>query len=150
MPSIGSTATISKVRLLDQSAIPDDPASGYTIIYTQDKIPKVKDDEGYVYSLIGSAIENAQTGTSYTLVPRDNGATLKLTNGSAITLTVDTNFPDGASVDVIQGGAGQVTVTGSGLTLRNASSHTKLRTQYSAVRLYRSGTDLFMWGDTAA
>lgn len=61
---------------------------------------------------------NAQTGTAYTLQASDAGKLVTLTNAAAITLTVPGNvFTTGQRVDCLQGGAGAVTVVGSGVTL---------------------------------
>lgn len=84
---------------------------------------------------------NDQTGTAYTLVAADQNALVTLTNGSAITLTVPTNaaqpFPVGAAVDLVQMGAGQVTVAGdTGVTV-NGTPGLKLRTQYSGATLIK-------------
>jgi hypothetical protein len=97
---------------------------------------------------------NAQTGTTYTLVLTDNGRLVTLSNASAITLTVPLNssvaFATGAVVNIQQIGAGQVTVAGaSGVTVTGTG--TKLRTQYSAAALVKTGTDSWtLIGDLSA
>jgi hypothetical protein len=97
---------------------------------------------------------NAQTGTTYTLVLTDNGRLVTLSNASAITLTVPTNasvaFATGAVINIQQIGAGQVTVTGdTGVTVTGTG--TKLRTQYSAAALVKTGTDSWtLIGDLSA
>ena len=86
---------------------------------------------------------NTQTGTSYTLVIADDTSLVTLANASAIALTIPLNssvaFPIGACVDIVQFGAGQVTVSGaSGVTLvsTGATSATpKTRVQNSAITL---------------
>jgi len=96
---------------------------------------------------------NAQTGTTYTLVLTDNGRLVTLSNAAAITLTVPLNssvaFATGAVVNIQQIGAGQVTVAGaSGVTVTGTG--TKLRTQYSAAALVKTGTDSWtLIGDIA-
>jgi len=97
---------------------------------------------------------NAQTGTTYTLALTDNGRLVTLSNASAITLTVPLNssvaFATGAVVNIQQIGAGQVTVAGaSGVTVTGTG--TKLRTQYSAAALVKTGTDSWtLIGDLSA
>jgi hypothetical protein len=97
---------------------------------------------------------NAQTGTTYTLVLTDNGRLVTLSNAAAITLTVPTNasvaFATGAVINIQQIGAGQVTVAGAaGVTVTGTG--TKLRTQYSAAALVKTGTDSWtMIGDLSA
>jgi hypothetical protein len=97
---------------------------------------------------------NAQTGTTYTLALTDNGRLVTLSNAAAITLTVPLNssvaFATGAVVNIQQIGAGQVTVAGaSGVTVTGTG--TKLRTQYSAAALVKTGTDSWtLIGDLSA
>lgn len=89
--------------------------------------------------------ENAQTGTTYTLVAADAGKMVTLTNASAITLTIPTNasvpFPLNTRIDIGQGGAGQVTVGGAGVTIRSSGSKLKISGQYSGATLWKKGTD---------
>ena len=89
---------------------------------------------------------NAQTGTTYTLVLADAHKLVTLSNASAITLTVPPNssvaFETGDQVNLLQLGAGQVTVAaGSGVTLRSEGSKVKLSGQYALATLVKIGTD---------
>ena len=98
---------------------------------------------------------NAQTGTTYTLVLTDSAKVVTLSNASAIALTVPTNasvaFPIGAQVNLVQLGAGQVTVGGASVTLRSQGSKLKLNGQYSAATLLKINTDEWVLvGNTAA
>lgn len=91
---------------------------------------------------------NAQTGTTYTLVLGDAADLITLSNSSAITLTVPPNssvaFPVCSQVSLAQIGAGQVTVAGdTGVTV-NATPGLKLRAQYSAATLIKTGTDSWL------
>ena len=70
---------------------------------------------------------NAQTGTSYTLVLTDAGKQVTMSNASASTLTVPPNssvaFDVGVRIQIIQLGAGAVTLTaGAGVTISSAST----------------------------
>lgn len=89
--------------------------------------------------------ENAQTVTSYTLVLTDAGTMVSLSNAAAITLTIPTNavaaFPLNTRIDLLQYGAGQVTVGGAGVTLRSSGSKLKLAGQYSGATLWKKDTD---------
>jgi hypothetical protein len=98
---------------------------------------------------------NAQTGTTYTLALTDSGEFVTLSNASAITLTVPTNatvaFPVGTQINIVQLGAGQVTVAGAGVTLRSSGSKLKLFGQYAAATLVKIATDEWVLiGNTAA
>lgn len=81
---------------------------------------------------------DAQTG-SYTLVAGDAGKVVNVTDASASTLTVPPNssvaFPVGTSVDVIQEGAGLVTVAaGAGVTVHSLFT-LKMGGQYARATL---------------
>ena len=98
---------------------------------------------------------NAQTGTTYTLVLSDAHKLVTLSNASAITLTVPTNssvaFEIGDQVNLLQLGAGQVTVSGAGVTFRSEGSKLKLKAQYATATLVKIGTDEWvLLGNTAA
>ena len=93
---------------------------------------------------------NAQTGTTYTLVLTDNGRLVTCDNASPITVSIPLNssvaFATGAVITVqqigtgqvtIQGATGNVTVTSSGGT----SAEPKIRSQYSAASIIKTGTD---------
>ena len=94
---------------------------------------------------IAFGVFNAQTGTSYTLVLTDVAKVISLTNAASITLTIPTNatvaFPTGTQILLYQGGAGQVTVGGAGVTLRSQGSKLKLQGQYAVAGLLKVGTD---------
>lgn len=89
--------------------------------------------------------ENAQGGTSYTLALSDAGRLVTLNNAAAITLTIPTNaavaFPAGTRIDLVQYGAGQVTVGGAGVTIRSSGSKLRLAGQYSGATLWKKGTN---------
>lgn len=97
---------------------------------------------------------NAQTGTTYTLVLTDVAKVISLTNAAAITLTIPTNasvaFPTGTQILVYQGGAGQVTVSGAGVTIRAQGSKTKTNGQYAVAALLKVATDEWVFfGNTS-
>jgi len=107
------------------------------------------------YAVGNQAIENAQTGTTYTLVATDAGKMVTLTNASAITLTIPTNasvaFPVNTRIDLLQYGAGQVTIGGAGVTLNSSGSKKKLTGQYSGASLWKKATDTWVLiGDIVA
>lgn len=98
---------------------------------------------------------NAQTGTTYTLVLADAHKLVTLSNASAITLTIPTNasvaFEIGDQVNLLQLGAGQVTVGGAGVTIRSEGSKLKLKGQYATATCVKIGTDEWvLLGNTAA
>lgn len=134
---------------------------------TPDDTALVKDGASAIRSL-GSSIDttvwggltaatlNSQTGTTYTLVLGDAGKTIDLNNASAISMTVPPNssvaFNGGTRIDLIQSGAGQVTiVAGSGVTINSKGGALKLTGQWSAATLIQRSTNTWILvGDIAA
>jgi hypothetical protein len=92
---------------------------------------------------------NAQTGTSYTAVLGDDGDLVTLDNAAAITFTVPPNssvaFGIGTQINVMQLGAGQVTITpGAGVTIRSSNSRLKTTAQYSVATCVKIATDTWV------
>lgn len=82
---------------------------------------------------------------NYTLVTADAVSVVEGTKATAQTVTVPPNssvaFPIGTVIEVVQQGAGQITLTaGAGVTIRTASSLTT-RAQYSSVFLRKRGVN---------
>lgn len=93
-----------------------------------------------------SAVQiNSQTGTSYTLVLADRSKLVSLSNAASITLTIPTNsvagFTVGTQILLYQAGAGQVTISGAGVTIRSQGSKLKIAGQYGIAGLVKMGTD---------
>jgi hypothetical protein len=95
---------------------------------------------------------NAQTGTTYTFVLADaDNKLVTASNASAQTYSIPTNattaFPIGTQLNIIQIGAGQVTVSAAtpGTTTIVSTGATaaspKCRAQYSAMTLVKRDTD---------
>jgi hypothetical protein len=103
---------------------------------------------------LGQSI-NAQTGTTYTTVIGDAEKLITLSNAGAITLTVPLNssvaYPVGTHIDLIQIGAGQVTVAATGGVTLNSTPTLKARAQYSGMSLVKTATNTwYLVGDLAA
>jgi hypothetical protein len=104
---------------------------------------------------------NAQTGTTYTFVLADaDNKLVTASNAAAQTYSIPTNattaFPIGTQINLIQIGAGQVTVQAatSGTTTVVSTGATaatpKCRAQYSALTLIKRDTDSwYVIGDIA-
>ena len=90
-----------------------------------------------------SADINAQTGTSYTLVDSDKGKLVTLDNAGAITLDVDTGLAADFFCNIMQKGAGQVTIGGTA-TVNNADSATKTEKQWALASIIHLGSDVFV------
>ncbi len=104
---------------------------------------------------------NAQTGATYTFVLADaDNKLVTASNASAQTYSIPTNattaFPIGTQINLIQIGAGQVTIQAatSGTTTVVSTGATaaapKCRAQYSAVTCIKRDTDSwYVIGDIA-
>ena len=97
---------------------------------------------------------DAKTGTTYTFVLTDaNNELITASNASAQTYSIPTNasvaFPIGAQINIIQIGAGQVTInavtSGTTSVLSNGATAAspKLRVQYSSATLIKVATDVW-------
>lgn len=104
---------------------------------------------------------DAKTGTTYTFVLGDaNNELITASNASAQTYSIPTNasvaFPIGSQINIIQIGAGQVTInavtSGTTTVLSNGATAAapKLRVQYSSATLVKVATDTwYVIGDIA-
>ena len=92
---------------------------------------------------------NEQTGTAYTLVAADAGKLIKMTNAAANTLTVppssSVNFDIGTTINVVQYGAGQTTLTaGAGVTIYSYNGALGITGQYGQAVLRKCAADLWI------
>jgi hypothetical protein len=92
---------------------------------------------------------NAQTGTTYTAVLADDGKLVTCSNAAAIALTIPPNssvaFGIGTQINVMQLGAGQVTITaGVGVTLQSSASKLKTNGQYAVATCCKIATDTWV------
>ena len=92
---------------------------------------------------------NAQTGTTYTAVLTDDGKLVTCDNAAAIALTIPPNssvaFGIGTQINIMQLGAGQVTITaGAGVTFRSAGTKVKTNGQYSVATCVKIATDTWV------
>lgn len=107
---------------------------------------------GGTTSASAALILNAQTGTTYTFVLADaENKLVTASNAAAQTYSIPTNanaaFPTGSQINIIQIGAGQVTInavtSGTTTVASNGATSTapKLRGQYSSATLIKVATD---------
>ena len=100
----------------------------------------------------------SQRSASYTLTSlTERDDLIEMGSGSAVTLSIPTDatldFPIGTSIDILQTGAGQVTIAAvtPGTTTVNATPGLKLRTQWSsATLLKRAANTWVVFGDLTA
>ena len=94
------------------------------------------------------AIRDA-TGASTTALLTDDGKLITMSNASANTFTVPPNssvaFGIGTQLNIMQLGAGQVTITaGAGVTLRSSGNKLKTKDQYSVATCAKIATDTWV------
>jgi len=93
---------------------------------------------------------NEQTGTTYTLALTDNMGWIRCTNANAITVTIPLHatiaLPLKSTINIVQGGAGQVTiapVSGS-VTIESYLGALSLKGQYAGLTLYQRATNVWV------
>lgn len=120
-------------------------------------------DGNWVAVPVNGLSTNTQVGTAYTLTSSDSNQRVTLANASASTLTIPANasvaISVGSSIDVINLGAGKVTISPSaGVTLNKDSTLAGFSlTQYQRGTLTKTATDTWVFslvgpqllGDTA-
>lgn len=89
--------------------------------------------------------DNAQTGTTYTLVLADAGQNVDMNNAAANTLTIPLNaaaaFPIGTMITVTQIGAGATTIAFAGTIQKPAARALIISAQYESASLYKVAAD---------
>jgi hypothetical protein len=87
------------------------------------------------------------SGTSHTLVSTNNGAVLRFTASSAVTITIPTGLSSSFSCSIIQEGTGQITITPDAGVTRNAfGGATKTAGQYAVAALIATASNTFILG----
>lgn len=97
---------------------------------------------------------NQQTA-SYTLVLTDKNKLVEISNAGATTLTVPAdntvNMATGATLTILQTGAGQITIAGAAGVTVNGTPGLKLRTQWSSATLIKRAANTWVaLGDLSA
>ena len=89
-------------------------------------------------------INSITTGTTYSLLPTDNGKIININVSGAFTLTVPSLLPVGFNCTIVQYGAGQITLATSGTTLKNRNSYTKSAGQFSIITIINMGSETYI------
>lgn len=87
-----------------------------------------------------SSIGTQFSGTTFTLSAKNCNTIVESTGGSAATVTVSPNLPQYCQINVLQGGAGQVTIA--------AASGASIQSVYSYTQTYGQGAKLSLYVDT--
>lgn len=96
-----------------------------------------------------------QQSAAYTPVLTDRDKLVEVSSATAVTVTIPANataaYPVGTSFDILQTGAGQITIAGAAGVTLNATPGLKLRTQWSSATLLKRATDTWViFGDLSA
>ncbi len=95
----------------------------------------------------GLIIDNSKNA-GFTLAAADNNKVFLITSALAITVTVPSILPIGFSCQIIQGGAGAITIAGSGVTLNSSNGFVTRATNSVIGLVMNSTTTGFVMGDT--
>ena len=88
---------------------------------------------------VTSCAHTTQSGTTYTLANTDCGTVINFTSGTAVTVTIPATLNVDCSVNILQTGAGQVSMTGTAVTaatLHSAHAFTKTGGQYAMITIF--------------
>ncbi len=95
----------------------------------------------------GLIIDNSKSA-GFSLAATDNNKVFLITSASPVTVIVPNSLPIGFSCQIIQGGAGTITLAGSSVTL-NSSNGLTTRATNSVIGLVMNSTSTgFVFGDS--
>jgi hypothetical protein len=162
-----STATVTAIATAKSEAIAEvtaviDGAPG--ALDTLNELAAALGDDanfaGTVTTSLAAKVDSytpiTQKTESYTLSTLDHRDDLiEMGSASALTLTIPLNssiaYPVGTSLDILQTGAGQVTIAGAAGVTVNATPGLKLRTQWSSATLFKRAENTWVvYGDLTA
>ncbi len=94
-------------------------------------------------NISGFAANIVSISADYPITSADNGKVIQSTGGSAITITIPNNLPNGFNCTVVQMGIGQITFSRSTLTptIINRTGFNKTASQYSVVSILHLGSN---------
>lgn len=95
----------------------------------------------------GVIIDNSKTA-GFNLAATDNNKVFLITSASNITVTVPNSLPVGFSCQIIQGGVGTITLSGSSVTLYSSNGLTTRATNSVVGLVMNTTTTGFVFGDS--
>lgn len=95
----------------------------------------------------GLIIDNSRSA-GFTLAATDNNKVFLITSSSAITLIVPNTLPIGFSCQIIQGGAGTITMTGSSVVLNSSNGFTTRATNSVIGLVMNTVSNGYVFGDS--
>jgi hypothetical protein len=162
-----STATVTAIATAKSEAIAEVTAvidGAPNALNTLNELAAALGDDanfaGTVTTALAAKVDSytpiTQKTASYTLSTLDHRDDLiEMGSASALTLTIPLNssiaYPVGTSLDILQTGAGQVTIAGAAGVTVNATPGLKLRTQWSSATLFKRAENTWVvYGDLTA
>ena len=162
-----STATVTAIATAKSEAIAEVTAvidGAPNALNTLNELAAALGDDANFASTVTTSLATkvdsytpiTQKTASYTLSTLDHRDDLiEMGSGSALTLTIPLNssiaYPVGTSLDILQTGAGQVTIAGAAGVTVNATPGLKLRTQWSSATLFKRAENTWVvYGDLTA
>ena len=158
-PRIALTGTNDNTTIKNAVGTSITPATGLLIYNTattgtapNNVVPGYYYWNGTVWVQISNGLIVDSKTAGFTLSASDNNKVIIVTSSTAVTVTVSNTSPNilpiGFSCQIIQGGAGAVTIAASGVTL-NSSNGFVTRSTNSAVGLVmNSATTGYVFGDS--
>jgi hypothetical protein len=158
-PRIALTATNDNTTIKNAAGTSITPATGLLIYNTattgtapNNVVPGYYYYNGTVWVQISNGLIVDSKTAGFTLSSSDNNKVIIVTSSTAVTVTVSNTTPNilpiGFSCQIIQGGAGAVTIAASGVTL-NSSNGFVTRSTNSAIGLVmNSATTGYVFGDS--
>ena len=162
-----STATVTAIATAKSEAIAEVTAvidGAPNALNTLNELAAALNDDANFASTVTTSLAAkvdsytpiTQKTASYTLSTLDHRDDLiEMGSASALTLTIPLNssiaYPVGTSFDVLQTGAGQVTIAGAAGVTVNATPGLKLRTQWSSATVFKRAENTWVvYGDLTA
>ena len=162
-----STATVTAIATAKSEAIAEVTAvidGAPNALNTLNELAAALGDDanfaGTVTTSLAAKVDSytpiTQKTASYTLSTLDHRDDLiEMGSASALTLTIPLNssiaYPVGTSFDILQTGAGQVTIAGAAGVTVNATPGLKLRTQWSSATVFKRAENTWVvYGDLTA
>ncbi len=141
IPEANQLIQIHNVSNSEMNSITN-PITGSVVYNTEQKRIYQYDGTDWLEIVVVKPTIKALTG-NYTLIPLDNGKVLTINSLSATTLTIPSGLPIGFNVSVYQIGNGEVTIVGSGTTVKNRLQRFKTAGLDAGVGVICTGTNVF-------
>jgi hypothetical protein len=158
-PRIALTGTNDNTTIKNAAGTSITPATGLLVYNTatagstpNNVVPGYYYWNGSIWVQISNGLIVDSKTAGFTLSASDNNKVIIVTSSTAVTVTVSNTSPNilpiGFSCQIIQGGAGAITIAPSGVTL-NSSNGFVTRSTNSAVGLVmNSATTGYVFGDS--